>query len=255
MNLSKRFLAASIGALPLIMCTQVSAATTELIIYPVMATVRTPAAANKSEAELNALDLVEEVVTGYELAYLVKTRMAPASRRCLPRHHRQRRKTARLASGSAADRGRHRQQPVQRRRADQYHAVGQHLQMKDATRGTGGTYGGDGDHQRQPHTSAGAVYTNTTNTWGDGLQYIAGGSTTNANGQTAAVNALWGLMNTYDMLKNTLGWQSLDGNNTATYIAAHVNTAYDNAYYSDTCKCMYIGDGGSLVQPAWARST
>ena len=53
-------------------------------------------------------------------------------------------------------------------------------------------------------------------------------------------------MNTYDMLKNTLGWQSLDGNNTATYIAAHVNTAYDNAYYDDTCKCMYIGDGSSF---------
>ena len=56
---------------------------------------------------------------------------------------------------------------------------------------------------------------------------------------------MWGLMNTYDMLKNALGWQSLDGNNTATYIAAHVNTAYDNAYYDDVCKCMYIGDGGS----------
>jgi Zn-dependent metalloprotease len=60
------------------------------------------------------------------------------------------------------------------------------------------------------------------------------------------VNALWGLMNTYDMLKNVLGWQSLDGNNTATYIAAHVNTAYDNAYYSDTCQCMFIGDGASF---------
>ena len=53
-------------------------------------------------------------------------------------------------------------------------------------------------------------------------------------------------MNTYDTLKNVLGWQSLDGNNTATYIAAHVNTAYDNAYYDDTCKCMYIGDGSSF---------
>jgi Zn-dependent metalloprotease len=40
-----------------------------------------------------------------------------------------------------------------------------------------------------------------------------------------------------------MGWQSLDGRNTSTYIAAHVNTAYDNAYYSDTCKCMFIGDG------------
>jgi Zn-dependent metalloprotease len=53
-------------------------------------------------------------------------------------------------------------------------------------------------------------------------------------------------MNTYDMLKNTLGWQSLNGQNTATYIAAHVNTAYDNAYYDSTCKCMYIGDGSSF---------
>ena len=57
---------------------------------------------------------------------------------------------------------------------------------------------------------------------------------------------MWGLMNTYDMLKNTLGWQSLDGNNTATYIAAHVNTTYDNAFYDDSCKCMFIGDGSSF---------
>jgi hypothetical protein len=47
-------------------------------------------------------------------------------------------------------------------------------------------------------------------------------------------------------MKNVLGWQSLDGANTATYIAAHVNTAYDNAYYDDVCRCMYIGDGSSF---------
>ena len=90
------------------------------------------------------------------------------------------------------------------------------------------------NHSSQQNPSPGNVYTNSTNTWGDGKQYIPGGSTTNANGQTAAVNAMWGLMNTYDMMHNTLGWQSLDGHNTATYIAAHVNTAYDNAYYSAT---------------------
>jgi Zn-dependent metalloprotease len=90
------------------------------------------------------------------------------------------------------------------------------------------------------------MYTHTENTWGDGKQYVRGGSTTDANGQTAAVNAMWGLMNTYDALKNALGWQSLDGKNTATYIAVHVNTAYDNAYYSDTCRCMFIGDGSSF---------
>lgn len=74
---------------------------------------------------------------------------------------------------------------------------------------------------------------------------FGGMAITNANGQTAAVNAMWGLMNTYDTHKNVLGWSSLDGNNTATHIAAHVNTAYDNTYYDSSCKCMYIGDAGS----------
>jgi Zn-dependent metalloprotease len=54
---------------------------------------------------------------------------------------------------------------------------------------------------------------------------------------------MWGLMNTYDLLKNVLGWRALDGKDTATHIAVHVNRAYDNAYYSDTCRCMFIGDG------------
>jgi Zn-dependent metalloprotease len=47
-------------------------------------------------------------------------------------------------------------------------------------------------------------------------------------------------------MKNVFNWLSLDGHDTATYIAAHVNTAYDNAYYSDTCRCMFIGDGSSF---------
>ena len=119
--------------------------------------------------------------------------------------------------------------------------------MVDPLRGKGGLHGAHGDHQRQPrHLGRRACTRTASNTWGDGKQFVEGGSTTGANGQTAAVNAMWGLMNTYDMLKNTLGWQSLDGQNNATYIAVHVNTAYDNAYYSDTCKCMFIGDGSSF---------
>ncbi|HEU4372219.1 MAG TPA: M4 family metallopeptidase, partial [Telluria sp.] len=123
--------------------------------------------------------------------------------------------------------------------------TGSTYSMKDPVRGVGGTFGTNAITNANHTSSAGAIYTNSTNTWGDGQQYVSGGSTTNANGQTAAVNALWGLMNTYDMLKNVLGWQSLDGNNTATYIAAHVGTAYENAYYDSGCRCMFIGDGGA----------
>ncbi|WP_426113971.1 M4 family metallopeptidase [Massilia sp. PWRC2] len=219
----------------------------ELIVYPIVSQVRVAAAVNKTEAQLNALDLVDEV-TGYELAYLVKTRLITANQR--PVFH--------DTIISAVD-GRVLKQwsalhTVIGTGYSQYNGTvpisttlsGSTYSMKDTTRGTGGTYGGMAITNANHGTTAGAIYTNTTNTWGDGQQYIAGGSTVNANGQTAAVNALWGLMNTYDMLKNTLGWQSLDGNNTATYIAAHVNTAYDNAYYDDTCRCMYIGDGSSF---------
>ncbi|MDQ2989885.1 MAG: hypothetical protein M3R60_12365, partial [Pseudomonadota bacterium] len=46
----------------------------ELIVYPVMMTVRVAGAANKAEAALNAVDL-EDVVDHYELAYHVRTRM------------------------------------------------------------------------------------------------------------------------------------------------------------------------------------
>ena len=217
----------------------------ELIIYPLMKEVRIAAAVNKAEADLNATDL-ESVVDSYQLAYLVRTRMANGNK---PVFHDT---IVSAADGSVIDQW-SMLQTVVGTGISQYNGAvpinttlsGATYSMIDATRGTGGAFGAMAITNANHTTSAGAVYTNTSNTWGDGLQYVSDGSTTNANGQTAAVNAMWGLMNTYDMLKNTLGWQSLNGQNTATYIAAHVNTAYDNAYYSDTCKCMYIGDGGA----------
>ena len=218
----------------------------ELIVYPVISEQRIASAVNKAEDKLNATD-IEQVVTGYKLAYLVTTRMIDGN---TPQYHNT---IVSAVDGSVLEQW-NMVQTVIGTGNSQYNgtvpisttqtATG--FSMIDGTRGTGGTFGAMAITNANHGTTAGAVYTNSTNTWGDGKQYIAGGSTVNANGQTAAVNALWGLMNTYDMLKNTLGWQSLDGHNTATYIAAHVNTAYDNAYYSDTCKCMYIGDGSSF---------
>ena len=218
----------------------------ELIVYPVVTEQRIASAVNKSEDQLNAMDL-EQVITGYKLAYLVTTRNINGN---TPEFHNT---IVSAADGEVLEQW-NMVQTVIGTGYSQYNGTvpisttlsGSSYKMIDSTRGTGGTFGAMAITNANHTTSAGAVYTNATNTWGDGKQYIAGGSTTDANGQTAAVNALWGLMNTYDMLKNTLGWQSLDGKNTATYIAAHVNTAYDNAYYSDTCKCMYIGDGSSF---------
>ncbi|HEX9173526.1 MAG TPA: M4 family metallopeptidase [Telluria sp.] len=217
----------------------------ELIIYPLVERVRLPAAAAKSEAELNAADLVEQV-TGYELAYLVQTRVIINNRPVYQDTIVSARDGRVLAQWNAL-------QTVTGVGNSQYNGqvplsttqTGATFTLRDPLRGVNGTFGANAITNANHGSSAGAVYTNSTNTWGDGQNYIAGGSTTNANGQTAAVNAMWGLMNTYDTLNNVLGWKSLDGQNTATYIAAHVSTGYDNAYYSDTCKCMFIGDGGT----------
>ena len=223
--------------------TAVTAPTAELIIYPIMKTERMPGALDKAEEALNALD-VRDVVAGYELAYLVHTRMVAGDR---PVYHDSivSARDGRILSQWSV------LQTVIGTGHSQYNGtvpinttlLGNTYKMIDPSRGTGGTFGAMAITNANHTTSTGAVYSNVTNDWGDGKQYIEGGSTTDANGQTAAVNALWGLTNTYDMLKSTLGWLSLDGHNTSTYIAAHVNTAYDNAYYSDTCKCMFIGDG------------
>jgi Zn-dependent metalloprotease len=218
----------------------------ELIIYPVMKTERLATALAKNDAELNALD-VRDVVASYELAYLVHTRMVIGKK---PLFY----DTVISAKDGHVIHQWSMLQTVVGVGNSQYNgavainttAVKGGFQMIDASRGIGGAFGAMAITNADHGSAAGKIYSNTTNTWGDGKQYIAGGSTINPNGQTAAVNALWGLMNTYDMLKATLGWLSLDGHNTATYIAAHVNTAYDNAYYSDTCKCMFIGDGASF---------
>jgi Zn-dependent metalloprotease len=218
----------------------------ELIIWPAMRTERLPDARDKQEQDLNALD-VQDVVDHYELAYLVRTRMVVGDK---PLYH----DTIVSARDASILAQWNMLQTVVGVGHSQYNgdvpinttlADGKY-KMIDDTRGTGGTFGAMAITNANHGTSAGNVYVNDTNTWGDGKQYVNGGSTTNANGQTAAVNAMWGLMNTYDTMKNVFNWLSLDGHNTATYIAAHVNTAYDNAYYSDTCRCMFIGDGSSF---------
>ncbi len=218
----------------------------ELIIYPIVKTERLPSAINKAEEELNALD-VAEVVEAHELAYHVRTRMRKHHQ---PVYHDT---IVDAMDGRIIDQWSMLQTALGSGKS-QYNGVvplsttpdGKHFKMIDPLRGVGGQYGGMAITNADNSSDAGDVFVNSSNEWGDGLQYKAGGSTTDANGQTAAVNAMWGLANTYDMLKNVLGWHSLDGQNTSTYIAAHVNTAYDNAYYSDTCKCMFIGDSSSF---------
>ncbi len=120
-------------------------------------------------------------------------------------------------------------------------------ELRDLTRGTGGTFGNNvvtnAAHATTSSTATGTVYTSATNTWGDGANYVENTSTTAPNGQTAAVDAMFGMAKSWDFYKNVFGRNGIDGKGTATYSRVHIGSAYDNAFWSDSCFCMTYGDG------------
>ncbi|HJW32611.1 MAG TPA: M4 family metallopeptidase [Holophagaceae bacterium] len=117
-------------------------------------------------------------------------------------------------------------------------------EMRDMTRGTAGNYTTNLNHAT---SGVGTIYTDTDNAWGDGANYVEGSSTTAANGQTAAVDAHYGLGVTWDMYKNVFGRNGIDGVGTTTYSRVHYSNSYDNAFWSDSCFCMTYGDGNSFL--------
>ncbi len=118
------------------------------------------------------------------------------------------------------------------------------FEMRDLTRSTAGNVVYNLNHGT---SGTGTIYTDADNAWGNGLNYT--GSTTDTKGetgQTAAVDAAFGLSKTWDMYGNVFGRNGIDGNGTATYSRVHYSTSYDNAFWSDSCFCMTYGDGSSF---------
>lgn len=88
------------------------------------------------------------------------------------------------------------------------------------------------------------LYTDADNTWGDGQNYIVGANNTQStNGQTAAVNAHYGVLSTWDFYKKIFGRNGVDDLGSPTYNRVHASNTYDNAFWSDGCFCMSYGDG------------
>jgi Zn-dependent metalloprotease len=116
-------------------------------------------------------------------------------------------------------------------------------EMRDTVRGM------NFDTRNLNHATSGngTTYTDADNAWGDGANYVEGSSTTAANGETAAVDAHYGVGLTYDYYKNIHNRNGIDGSGTATYSRVHYSNSYDNAFWSDTCFCMTYGDGGSFL--------
>ncbi|MGZ5199753.1 MAG: M4 family metallopeptidase [Telluria sp.] len=233
---------------PLRIVREVAPPSSELVIYPVLQRTRAASGSRQRPGGLNAADVAARVA-GYELAWLVRTREVGAAGPLF-------RDTIVSATDGHVIAQWNAVQSVAGVGYSQYNG---HVPlsttyengsywMKDPLRGKGGVYGANAVTNAGHGMIAGPLYAGSANIWGDGMDYVPGTPTTQVNGQTAAVNAMWGMMNTYDTLKNVLGWSSLDGNDTATYISVHAGDAYDNAYYNDTCGCMFIGDGGTTFR-------
>lgn len=93
-------------------------------------------------------------------------------------------------------------------------------------------------------SGTGTLYTDADNTWGDGLDYREDPEpTTSANGQTVAVDAAFGIQATWDMYRNVLGRNGIDGQGSPVFARVHYDSGYDNAFYSDNCRCLTFGDG------------
>ncbi|MCE1204494.1 MAG: M4 family metallopeptidase [Holophagaceae bacterium] len=92
----------------------------------------------------------------------------------------------------------------------------------------------------------GSLYQDADDTWGDGQQYLPGGSTTAPNGQTAAVDAHFGTQATWDFFGQVLGRNGIDGAGTPTRTRVHFGDNYDNAFWWDECFCLTFGDGSKF---------
>ncbi|BDU72874.1 M4 family metallopeptidase [Mesoterricola silvestris] len=92
-------------------------------------------------------------------------------------------------------------------------------------------------------SGSGEPYVNASRTWGDGQNYDPGRGPGSPNGQTAAVDAHYGLQTAWDFYHRILGRDGLDGKGTAPVNYVHYAEGFDNAFWSDACFCMTYGDG------------
>ena len=119
----------------------------------------------------------------------------------------------------------------------------------------------------EDHINGGfAVYQgNAVDTWGDGQAFVGSfigdwqnfvysGAETTVNGQTAAVDAQYGMATTWDFYKNVFGRNGIDDQATSTFSYNHeldglTGGPFDGASWSDNLFGMFYGDGSYPTNP------
>ncbi|WP_369146624.1 M4 family metallopeptidase [Streptomyces sp. R44] len=107
--------------------------------------------------------------------------------------------------------------------------------LTDTGRGNHKTYNLNGGT-----SGTGTLFSNTTDTWGNGLA---------SNKETAGADAHYGAALTWDYYKNVHGRSGIRGDGVGAYSRVHYGNAYVNAFWSDSCFCMTYGDGTNNAKP------
>ncbi|MCX4548080.1 MULTISPECIES: M4 family metallopeptidase [unclassified Streptomyces] len=115
---------------------------------------------------------------------------------------------------------------------------GSNYTLNDAGRGGHMTY-----NLNHGSSGKGTLYSNTTDTWGNGLA---------SNSETAAVDAHYGAAETWDFYKDVLKRNGIAGDGVASYSRVHYGQSYVNAFWDDSCFCMTYGDGEGNAAPLTA---
>ncbi|KDA54789.1 hypothetical protein EG19_09065 [Thermoanaerobaculum aquaticum] len=90
-------------------------------------------------------------------------------------------------------------------------------------------------------TGSGTLFTDADNTWGN---------FTNSDRATAGTDAHLGMAFTWDYYKNVHGRNGIYNDGVGAFSRVHYGRNYNNAFWSDSCKCMTYGDGdGSVLSP------
>jgi Zn-dependent metalloprotease len=117
-------------------------------------------------------------------------------------------------------------------------------QIKDGYELTDATRGGLSTRNMGGGTSGpGEAYQSSINQWGDGRNYDPTFGAASANGQTAAVDAHYGLQMAWDFYRNVLGRDGVDGQGRAVTNRVHFGENFENAFWKDSCFCITFGDG------------
>ena len=115
--------------------------------------------------------------------------------------------------------------------------------MLDTAKGSGSTVSGytRTNDMNNKLLGSGTTFSDLDNVWGNFL---------NTDRATAGVDAQFGAEMTWDYYLTTYERKGVYNNSKGTLSKVHYGNRYDNAFWSDSCKCMTYGDGdGVLFSP------